>query len=222
MVSNRLGQWKYQGQEIKVRQVTERLGQDTPSVFAEVSAKPNGETTVVKMCPDSGATMSVCSKEMVKYLNLELDTTRSVKLRDVQGGQMKCLGVATAYIRAPCGPKVKCLLAVTDAVPSEQFLVSWDIQVKMGILPEHFPNILPKGESDKKKWRREHQRMVNKLMARMMKEEEEKVRAVRSAVDEAPYPASWPPEIIEVLEKYTPSVLTDCLLYTSPSPRDRG
>ena len=139
MVSNRLGQWKYHGQEVKVRQVTERLGQDTPSVFAEVSAKPNGESSVVKMCPDSGATMSVCSKEMVKYLNLELDTTRSVKLRDVQGGHMKCLGVATAYIRAPCGPKVKCLLAVTDAVPSEQFLVSWDIQVKMGILPEHFP-----------------------------------------------------------------------------------
>ena len=94
MVSNRLGQWKYHGQEVKVRQVTERLGQDTPSVFAEVSAKPNGETSVVKMCPDSGATMSVCSKEMVKYLNLELDTTRSVKLRDVQGGHMQCLGVA--------------------------------------------------------------------------------------------------------------------------------
>ena len=87
----------------------------------------------------------------MRYLGLELDTARRVKLRDVQGASMKCLGVATAYIKAPCGPKVKVLLAVTDAVPSEQFLVSWDIQVKMGILPEHFPNILPKGQIDKKK-----------------------------------------------------------------------
>ena len=84
-VPNRISQWKYQGQEIKVQQVTDRLGQDTPSVLAEVAATPNGDSSVVRMCPDSGATMSLCSKEMVRYLGLELDTARRVKLRDVQG-----------------------------------------------------------------------------------------------------------------------------------------
>lgn len=207
-VSNRISQWRYQGQEVKIQQVTERLGQDTPAVLAEVAATPNGDSSVIKMCPDSGATMSLCSKEMVKYLGLELDTARKVRLRDVQGATMRCLGVAPAYIKAPCGPMVKVMLAVTDAVPSDQFLVSWDIQVRMGILPEHFPNILPKG-MDKKKWKKDHQRMVNKLISRMKREEAERVRAVRSAVDEAPFPTSWPSEITEVLDKYTPSVLTD-------------
>ena len=63
---------------------------------------------------------------------------------------MRCLGVAPAYVNAPCGPSVKVMLAVTDAIPPDQFLISWDRQVKMGILPEHFPNVQPKGVDKRK------------------------------------------------------------------------
>ena len=121
---------------------------------------------------------------------------------------MRCLGVAPAYIRAPCGPMVKVIISVTEAIPPNQLLISWDRQVKMGILPEHFPNVKPKG-LDKRRWRKEHRKVVEKLMNRMVKEETEKIKAVRTQVDEAPYPDTWPEAIKEVLEKYTPSVLTD-------------
>ena len=89
---------------------------------------------------------------------------------------MRCLGVAPAYMRAPCRPMVNVIISVTEAIPPNQLLISWDRQVKMGILPEHFPNVKPKG-LDKRKWRKEHRNVVEKLMNRM--------------------------------EKYTPSVLSD-------------
>ena len=48
-------------------------------------------------------------------------------------------------------------------------------------------------------------------MDRMMEEviEQEEVTAVRTNEEEAPFPAAWPADIKIVLDKYTPSVLTD-------------
>ena len=152
--------------------------------------------------------MSICSRNLAEWMGLKLDTTRKVKLWDVQGSTMRCLGVAPAFVRAPCGPVVKVMVAVTDAIPPDHLLISWDRQVKMGILPEHFPNVKPR-RLDRRKWKKDHKRVVEKLLVRMVKEEAERVKAVRTSEDQAPFPDIWPEEIKEVLEKYTPSVLSD-------------
>ena len=44
-VSRRISKWRYQGQEVKIQQVKERLGRDTPAVLAEVSTSPNARRT---------------------------------------------------------------------------------------------------------------------------------------------------------------------------------
>ena len=104
------------------------MGKDTPPVLAEISPDTHSDTYVTKICPDSGATMSLCSKILADKMKLNIDTNKLVRLKDVQGKTLKCLGVAIAYIRAPCGPNVKVKLAITDAIPASQLLVSWDKQ----------------------------------------------------------------------------------------------
>ena len=187
-----------------------KLGKDTPPEIAEIAPDKHSETYVTKICPDSGATISLCSKKLADKMKLNIDTKKQVKLKDVQGKVLRCLGVAKAYIRAPCGPNVPLKLVITDAIPASQLLVSWNIQVKMDILPEDYPNVMNKG-IDPKKFKKQHKRVVEKLMDRMMEEviEQEEVRAVRTNEEEAPFPAAWPADIKIVLDKYTPSVLTD-------------
>jgi len=98
---------------------SERLGADTPPIIAEVSSESKGDTHVMKLCPDSGATISLCSKDLAHQFHLKMDTNKLVRLKDVQGQPIKCLGVATVYIKAPCGPKVAVKVAITAAMKKQ-------------------------------------------------------------------------------------------------------
>ena len=95
------------------------------------------------LVPDSGATISVASKDVAEHLNLKIDKSRKVKLWDIQGNKMTVVGVAPVWIKAPGGPTKQLYVAVTSAITS-QFQISWKDQVKMHILPADYPNVIPR------------------------------------------------------------------------------
>ena len=57
--------------------------------------------------------------------------------------------------------------------------------------------------------RKNNKKTVNRLIERMHSERIEEARALRKNEDGAPFPEEWPQCIKEVLEEFTPDVLTD-------------
>ena len=103
----------------------------------------------MKLCPDSGATISLCSKDVADRFHLQVQADHQVKLKDGQGRFIKCLGVAKLY-KTPGGQKRGVKEVVTPAM-TKQLLVSWKDQVKLGFLPDNYPQVITSNPKNHKK-----------------------------------------------------------------------
>ena len=64
------------------------------------------------------------------------------------------------YIKAPSGPKVAVKVAITTAM-KKQILVFWKAQVKLGILPKDYPNVILRNPKKHKKEQQKNSEQTN-------------------------------------------------------------
>jgi hypothetical protein len=114
----------------------------TPTLSLEVrhKASQRKEGFLISSVPDTGTTASVIKHSMAKKRGIVVTEDPNVILTDATGSRMAVEGTAHLYIPGSGGAICR-VDAIVSSDLSDDFLLSWMDQVKLGILPAGWPRV---------------------------------------------------------------------------------
>ena len=168
---------------------------DTPSMPVQLSMKASTMSkrgSWVVSCPDTGATSSLLKESVARAKGLRWKSSK-VSLTSATGQAMRVSGEAILFAKVKGGHTRRIRVVISPDLEDDA-LISWSDQIKLGVLHEQWPAVLPE----------------NACADEEEEEEEQHCRGVRSEEEDAEYPPEWPEELKELLYEY-PEVFSDTL-----------
>ena len=185
------------------REDTERLQNPTPRFETTVHpVSRGGRSFDIRALPDTGATVTVISRDIAMQNSLRVTVCTHEKLYAADDSPLDVTGSTLLRIN-----NVPIRALVTESIVNDM-LIGWKDLIRLNIIPENFPKP-----------------MCNNAVRALTSEKdvERAADCTRELIKDFPTvlredfdsgPLKGRPMDIELR--------TDCLLYTSPSPRDRG
>ena len=167
---------------------------DTPPMPVKLSMKASTMSkkgSWVVSCPDTGATSSLLKESAARARGLQWKSSK-VSLTSATGQQMRVSGEAFLYAQVKGGHTRRIRVVISPDLEDDA-LISWSDQIKLGVLHQNWPAILPENECTDE-----------------VEDAAQQCRGVRSEEEDAEFPAEWPEELKELLLAY-PEVFSDTL-----------
>ena len=126
---------------------------DTPRLYLKARKKlqsRKGHSFDSTWVPDTGATMSVGPLKVIKKWGFKINTQEAklYKLSNASDHLMDIVGTCVIYTRHPnANRSIRIKVLVTRDLPGSQFLMGWEDLVRMGVIPEDFPNVITANRS---------------------------------------------------------------------------
>ena len=139
--ADKINDKKVDAKAVKVSAIKASVTQshaNQPTPLAEITIlSPNGTATTTMAIPDSGATTPIIAADLVKQMQLKIDSTRKAKMTAFNGSHAQCYGVVDLQIEFQ-GSIISTSAYVTPAISKEVYL-GWKQLEDLNMIPAGFP-----------------------------------------------------------------------------------